>query len=700
MNKLLIFAGTTEGRKLSEYLARNGIDHTVCVATEYGEIVLTKHPLVQVHQGKMNQEEIKPFIQNGTYLAVVDATHPYAEAVTGNIKAAMEGMPIPYLRLKRGARTEKYANHSPCMEEVRKPVDDSYGTTTGMCMEIHTFQNAGACAKALKDTKGNILLTTGSKDLAKYCAFPEIKSRLYVRTLPSIESLSACQEQGICGRQVIAMQGPFSVEINEAIIRQYNISYLVTKESGKSGGYYEKIEAARRTGTKVFVIGHPKEEGILFPELCSELEKLLGKKLNGVCYEIILAGVGMGHENCMTKEVWEAVSHADILLGAERMIEDYQPRIEKRPYYQAAEIIPYLEEMQEKNIFPETLRVVVLFSGDSGFFSGNRMLYHDLQKEIHLERLNASSIKILPGISSVSYLASCIGESYHDAAVYSMHGKEVRNLARKIKNSKKTFLLMSGVKDVNRLGETLLRADMPECEIVTGYQLSYKEQEIAVRTPQECLELKKEGLYTCFVKNQNFLSRITHGRGDAEFIRDKIPMTKEEVREIAICKLHLHDASIVYDIGSGTGSIAVEIASLSDSIWVYAIEQRQEAAALIEKNKEKFSCDNISIIHAAAPDCLTGLPAATHAFIGGSGGRLKDIISSLYRINPDVRVVLTAVSIETVCEIRDILNQYPVKEEETIQIQISKAGLAGRHHLMRAQNPVWLCAFRLKGETI
>ena len=101
MKEILIFAGTTEGRELSECLAVAGIAHTICVATEYGEIVLKEHPLAKVHKGRMNQEEMKSYIEAGGYEAVVDATHPYAEVVTENIKNAMQDMDIPYLRLKR-----------------------------------------------------------------------------------------------------------------------------------------------------------------------------------------------------------------------------------------------------------------------------------------------------------------------------------------------------------------------------------------------------------------------------------------------------------------------------------------------------------------------------------------------------------------------------------------------------------------------
>lgn len=672
MKEILIFAGTTEGRKLSERLAASGIVHTVCVATEYGEIVLKEHPAVTVRRGRMNREEIREFLQKGGFGAVVDATHPYAELVTANLRAAMEGMGIPYLRLKR--ETE----------------DSRQGKTA-----VH-FETNEACARALEDVKGNILLTTGSKELAKYCVSEQVRSRLFVRVLPGMESLSRCLEQGIRGKQIIAMQGPFTVEMNEATIRQYGISCLVTKQSGICGGYAEKQEAAEKAGIPLFVIGHPQEEeGHSFSEICEELERLCGQNIRRRkgSLEIILAGIGMGDQNNLTKEVQDAIREADILLGSERVLRQDAPGAEKRPFYLADQILPYLREVQENNLFSECKKAVVLFSGDSGFYSGCNALYHALQEEIREGRLNAG-LRILPGISSAAYLAACIGETYQDAAVYSMHGKEVCNLARRIQTAEKTFLLMSGVRDVNRLGESLLRAGMSECEIVTGYQLSYPEQRIRKMTPGECAKLTEEGLYTCFVKNPASVHQnLAPGISDGEFIRGQVPMTKEEIREISLCKLKLHPHAILYDIGSGTGSVAVEAAGLSDEIRVYAVEQKKEALSLIRQNQERFLLENIILTEAKAPEGLEELPKATHAFIGGSGGRLKEILGTLYGINPAMRVVIHAVSVETICEIRESLALYPTQNEELVQVQVSRAQKAGHYHLMRAENPVWICAF-------
>ncbi len=404
------------------------------------------------------------------------------------------------------------------------------------------------------------------------------------------------------------------------------------------------------------------------------------------------------------------IREADILFGAERMLKTVcsNSKAEKHSFYQAEQIIPFLHEIQRRDLWMETLfedsfmpcgnrkkpkKAVILFSGDSGFYSGCQYLNRALEKEITEGRLKAS-LHILPGISSVAYLASCIGEGYHDAAVYSIHGKKICSLARRIKRSPKTFLITSGVKDINQLGELLTAAGLQECEIITGYQLSYEEQRIERHTPAECMELKEEGLYTCFVKNPYAIPRrLTHGIADEQFLRGRVPMTKEEIREISICKLRLSEKAVVYDIGSGTGSVAIEIAGISDDIQVYAVEQNHEAASLIEKNKKKFDLQNITVAESRAPEGFAGLPMATHALIGGSGGRLKEILSALRQMNPHMRVVVNAVTIETICEMREILSMNDMIKEEVVQLQVSRAKKAGSYHFMQSGNPVWICAF-------
>ena len=671
MKEILIFAGTTESRELSECLAVSGIAHTLCVATEYGEIVLKENSLAKVHKGRMNQEEMKSYIETGDFGAVVDATHPYAEVVTQNIKNAMQDIDIPYLRLKRESNV------------------------TSFYEKIHYFKDSVSCAKALEKTDGNILLTTGSKELSVFAKFIDRKERLYVRVLPGIESLQLCMDYGIVGKQILALQGPFSTQMNEAMLRQYQIKGLVTKASGNAGGYQEKLDAAQNLGIPVFVINCPAEqECYTFEEVCEQLEKICGqviKRKGG--FHITLAGVGMGNPDCLTKEVEKAIAEADILLGADRMIVGYQPKIKKMPYYTAEQIIPYLEKMPKVLGGSDDQKVVILFSGDTGFYSGCQKLHDALLREVDDGRLRAS-VTVMPGVSSVAYLAACMGENYQDAAICSMHGKELPDLVKRIRREKKTFLLMSGLKDIHKVGELLLDAGLEDCSVIVGYQLSYHEQQILELNPKECLKLQGEGLYTCCIKNPKSERKIlTHGKADGEFIRDKVPMTKEEVREVSICKLKLYGGAVVYDIGSGTGSIAVEIAGLSDEIKVFAVEYKEKAFSLIAQNKEKFELNNIEIVSGKAPDGLEELPVPTHAFIGGSGGRMKEILSALYQKNSQMRVVINAISMETICEIREILSAFSIQNEDVVQMQVSRAKRVGAYHLMQAENPVWICAF-------
>lgn len=674
LNRVLIFAGTTEGRTLSEYLSENRIEHMVCVATEYGEEVLSASPYMTIHQGRMDVGEMEKLMQTGSFAAVVDATHPYAVEVTANIRKASQEAQLPYLRLKRCLDTE----------------------TEGRVFYFHSNEE---CVDALEKTEGNILLTTGSKELATYCSHPLVKERLYVRVLPGMESISICTELGIKGKQMIAMQGPFSTEMNEAILHQFEIACMVTKKSGRLGGYPEKLEAAKRAGIPVYVIEPADtERGYSMEEVCERLQILLCAE-DGVTagvidnkMDIILAGIGMGASKGLTREVYDAIESADILLGAKRLIEPYKPHIEKKPYYLGKDIVPYLE-----NLFLQSAgkryRVVVLFSGDSGSYSGCQALAHCLHEAVAEKRFFAD-IRILPGISSVSYLASCIGESYHDAAILSMHGKLLPGLARRIQENEKTFLFMSGVKDMRKLGTTLTEAFMDDCIITAGYQLSYEDEEIRKLTPKECLSCEKEGLYICFIYNPHPKKiPLTPGIADEEFIRGKVPMTKKEIREVSICKLHLHPGAVVYDIGSGTGSVAVEMAEMSPDIEVFALEQKPEAVELIEKNKEKFHLDNITVLKTKAPEGLMDLKMPTHAFIGGSGGKMKEIIETLYQINPGMRIVINAVSIETLCEIKEIILAYPVCDTEFVQLQVSRVKELGAYHMMQAENPIFVCAF-------
>lgn len=185
------------------------------------------------------------------------------------------------------------------------------------------------------------------------------------------------------------------------------------------------------------------------------------------------------------------------------------------------------------------------------------------------------------------------------------------------------------------------------------------------------------------------------GRRDDSFIRGQVPMTKAEVRYISVGKLGLQQDSVVYDIGSGTGSVALEIAGLSSDIKVYAIERKDEALDLIQKNIDASGVKNVQVIQGEAPEALERLPVPTHVFIGGSGGNLFSILQTLYDgiSGSLLRVVITAVSLETLEEMKQVESRFGVKDFEMVQIQTTRTKKVGSHRMMQGENPIWICSF-------
>lgn len=682
MKQILIFSGTTEGRQITEVLADAGIECTVCVATEYGIQVMENSEKISIHQGRMSKEEMQKLIQTRDFTAVVDATHPFATVVSENIRNSAEKQQLPYLRLKRNTEFKCAANDN---------------------REIKYFTSNEICARELLNTQGNILLTIGSKELSFYCQNEKLRKRLYVRVLPGIESIALCNQYQISGRQILALQGPFSEELNIAIIREYQIKHLVTKESGAMGGFIQKADASEKENVKMWVIGNPeKTEGLSFTEVCRKIESLTGIKIKSkLCVELALVGIGMGDRSTMTQEAAEIIGASDYLFGAKRLLEDYKQDKKVFPYYLAKDILPHLNMLIESATIKQTLGIGILFSGDSGFYSGCEKMYEEL---LHWREGRGAeeniNIRIYPGISSVSCLSAACGISWQDAVITSIHGRSdgsswKAELLEAVRYHKKTVLLLSGAGDLRKTGALFEEELLSQVKIYVGYQMTYSNSKIMKLSPKDCMEIQEEGLYTCLIVNENVEKRFSVPiRKDSDFIRGKIPMTKDEIRKAVICKLQIHDNAVVYDIGSGTGSVAVEIAERSGRIQVFAIEQKEEAVFLIQENCRKFHVSNLTIIQGTAPEGIKNFPKPTHAFIGGSKGRLNEILQVLYTKNPNMRIVLTAISLETIGEITELLRKFTVIDTEIVQMQISRAKSAGAYHIMQAENPVFICSFQ------
>lgn len=257
--KIYIFGGTTEGRRLSIRLAESGAKVAVSVVSQYGARQQGEHPGISLSVGPRTKDEMANMIEG--FDLVIDATHPYATEASDNIRIAADDVGVRRIRLRREEDRSKNGKYE---EELNRTI-------------IWAKDREEAAKLAMERAgcrKKNILLTTGVRDLPYYCRALD-KDLIYARVLPSDESIRVCLREGIRSENIIAMQGPFSAQLNEALIRQFDIGILITKESGKTGGFREKLQACRICGIPAVVISRPEEQGMTYEEVEARCLKLI-----------------------------------------------------------------------------------------------------------------------------------------------------------------------------------------------------------------------------------------------------------------------------------------------------------------------------------------------------------------------------------------------------------------------------------------
>ena len=655
---LLLFAGTSEGRTLAGYLGEKGISCHICVATQYGgELIEEETACHHVHTGRMDAQQMAELMREAQITDVVDATHPYAVEVTENIREAAALTGCRYIRLLR----------------------EQSGTGEADCVIVDSVSEAAAF---LSGQPGNILAATGSKDLSAYTVIPAYEKRVFARVLSTKESVETATSLGFKGKNLICMQGPFSEELNTAMLRSVNAAWLVTKESGRAGGFPEKAAAAKKAGAGLVVVGRPPqvEEGYS----PGEVMQLLGLPLDDgqpaagpARRRICLVGIGMGDPGNMTIEARKACEEADILIGAGRMLETaadlHKPVLNA---YAAQDICDYLA------LHPEYRTAAILLSGDVGFYSAAGKLLAAFDHD-------DVEIEVYCGISSVVYLCGKLRTAWEDVKLVSLHGR-TQNLIAAVRENRKVFAIVGRQESFRDMCAQLARYGLGDVTVHAGCRLSYPDEKIISGTAEELAKAKTGDLTAVLLVNEEAFSSTTHGLPDSAFTRGNVPMTKEEIRSISLSKLRLQADSVIYDVGAGTGSVSVEMALRSPDGMVYAIEKKEEAAQLIMKNALNLMASNVQVVRGLAPEAMEELPAPTHAFIGGSSGNLKEILLSLLRKNPRVRIVVNAISLETVSEMMGCLKELPLGDTDIAAVFVAKSRELGAYHMMTALNPVYV----------
>lgn len=397
--------------------------------------------------------------------------------------------------------------------------------------------------------------------------------------------------------------------------------------------------------------------------------------------KVYLIGVGMGNAATLTMGARDAIAQSQLLVGAQRMLDavrgacpcgaDVRTVAAVRP----DDIVSALAGSQAEV-------ASVLFSGDVGFYSGAPLLY---------ERLGEQDVEVLPGISSLSYLCAKARVPWQDAKVVSVHGRS-GDPAGEVQAHAKVFVLTGGTTKAQDVCAQLVERGLGDVRVFAGERLSYEDERVVEGSARELAGLSFADLTVLLVLNDGPIRRDASAPclDDGAFLRDKVPMTKEEVRELAVCKLRLQPGHVLWDVGAGTGSVSVEGALAVPRGQVFAIERDEAALRLLEANKRRFGLANLHIVPGTAPAALEGLPAPDRVFVGGSAGRLKDILACALAANPRVRVVVTAIALETVAEVMPCMAELGMTGIEAVQVATSKARKLGSYHLMTAANPVYI----------
>ena len=391
---------------------------------------------------------------------------------------------------------------------------------------------------------------------------------------------------------------------------------------------------------------------------------------------VTLIGMGSGQPENLTLQGLAALRQADLILGARRLLAVLPAGCteNRAAAYRPDEVAELLQTSGAEN-------AVLVYSGDTGFYSGASSM---------MEKLEALGVRarVLPGLSSIQLLAAALGRPWQGWNLVSAHGRTCDPVAECMQG-RPTFFLTGGSEDPATLCAQLAAEGFGEVQGVVGQCLGTPEEKLFRGSVKELAAGRFNSLSVLLVEAAEVLPRRAPGLPDEAFERGDVPMTKQEVRAAVLAKLAVRPEDILWDVGAGTGSVSVELALAAPRGRVYAVECRPEGCALIKANREKFRTRNLVLVEGLAPAALLDLPAPDAVFIGGSKGSLAAIVDAALDKNPDARICVSAIALETLSAAVAALTAKG-RNVQVSQIAVSRAKAVGGLHLMMAQNPIYL----------
>lgn len=418
--------------------------------------------------------------------------------------------------------------------------------------------------------------------------------------------------------------------------------------------------------------------------------------------KVTIIGAGPGNPDLLSRAALDAIDIADVVIGAHRALVgiDVPPDVVRCELVKTADIVAALTDAASWQ------RAVVVMTGDVGLFSGARRLVEALSGDAQVD------VRVVPGISSASYLAARLARPWQDWRFASAHGVAC-DIVAEAERAGELFLVTSGGEDPSRLSGELVQAGFGDARVTVAERLSYPDERITCATASEIAGQMFDDLNVMLIESAggagspagSSASRAASSRWpyassgipDELFIRGDVPMTKQEVRAVALAKLRLSATDTVWDVGAGTGSVSIEAALVARAGSVWAVERNAAGVRLIRENADAFGCGNVHAVPGVAPEALAKLPVPDAVFVGGSAGELPSIVEAALEKNSQVRLCVPCVTFETLTEACALLSGSRFKGFEACQVSAARAEAVGSHHLMKAQNPVFLVSARGAG---
>lgn len=406
---------------------------------------------------------------------------------------------------------------------------------------------------------------------------------------------------------------------------------------------------------------------------------------------IRIIGGGPGDEAYILPMARQAVAKSSLIIGDKRLLQTFGLEADEIHIFEMGRMMERLEWLKNQ---PDSLSTGILVSGDPLMYSLFRLVRRTFPD---------AQIEIIPGIGSIQAFAARLGESMEDAKILSAHGRDMSGemLVKEVSHSPKLFILCDNERTPDWMAGQLINAGLTSVDMAAGSRISYSDEMIISGGPAAVFRGKYPALSLVMIKNPEAAALAGQPGAcenasvpllrDSAFLRNRTPMTREEVRWIALGKMGLSADSVVWDVGAGTGSVSLECARQCPAGKVIAIEKNPEALKILYQNREHLRAANMEIIEGTAPEAFEGLQRPTHVFVGGAGRALPGILEKICQYGAGIQILIACVTLETMTEAYRLLDSMEgLRRKEIVTIRIETARPVGSYHLMEGGHPVTL----------